>query len=55
MPTAADLERALRSVDGAVKAIATRTKAATDSALAITVQAPTFKKVRIADNPPPER
>jgi tetratricopeptide (TPR) repeat protein len=55
VPTAADLERALRSVDGAVKSIATRTKAAADSALAIRVQAPTFKKIRIADNPTPER
>jgi len=55
VPTTADLERALRSVDGAVKSIATRTKAAADSALAIQVQAPTFKKIRIADNPPPER
>jgi len=55
VPTSPDLERALRTVDGAVKSIATRAKAAADSALAITVQAPTFKKVRIADNPPPER
>jgi len=55
VPTAADLERALRSVDGAVRSIATRTKAAADSAMSLTVQAPTFKKVKIADNPPPER
>ena len=55
LPSAADLERAFRSVDGAVKSIATRTKAAADSALTLRVQAPTFKKVRIADNPPPER
>jgi tetratricopeptide (TPR) repeat protein len=55
IPTAADLERALRSVDGAVKSIATRTKAEADSALALRVQAPTFKKIRIADNPTPER
>jgi len=54
-PTTADLERALRSVDGAVRSIATRTKDAADSALALRVQAPTFKKMRIADNPPPER
>ena len=49
------LERAVRSVDGAVRSIATRTKAAADSAMSLTVQAPTFKKVKIADNPPPER
>jgi hypothetical protein len=55
VPTTDDLERALRSVDGAVKSIATRTKAAADSALALKVQAPTFKKIRIADNPPTER
>ena len=55
VPTTADLERALRSVDVAVKSIATRTKAAADSALALRVQAPTFKKIRIADNPPTER
>jgi tetratricopeptide (TPR) repeat protein len=55
VPTTADLERALRTVDGAVKSIATRTKAAADSALAIRVQPPTFKKMRIADNPTPER
>jgi hypothetical protein len=55
VPTAADLERAFRSVDGAVKSIATRTKAAADSALALRVQAPTFKKIRIADNPQTER
>jgi hypothetical protein len=60
VPTAAELERAFRSVDGAVKTIAAktidpRTKAATDSALAIRVQAPTFKKIKIADNTQPER
>ena len=55
VPTAAELERALRTVDGAVKTIAAKAKAATDSALAIRVQAPTFKKVRLADNPQPER
>ena len=55
VPTTADLERALRNVDGAVKSIAARTKAAADSALAIKMQAPTFKKVRVADNLLPER
>ena len=55
VPTTADLERAFRSVDGAVKSIATRTKAAADSVVALKVQTPTFKKVRIADNPPTER
>lgn len=55
VPTPADLERAVRSVDGAVRSIATRTKAAADSAVSLTVQAPTFKKIKIADNPPPER
>jgi hypothetical protein len=55
VPTAADLDRALKSVDGAVKAIEPRTKAAADSALAIKVQAPTFKKIKIAENTQPER
>ena len=55
VPTSADLERAVRSVDGAVRSIATRTKAAADSAVSLTIQAPTFKKIKIADNPPPER
>ena len=55
VPTSADLERAVRSVDGAVRSIATRTKAAADSAMSLTVQAPTFKKIKLADNPPPER
>lgn len=53
--TAAELDRAFKSVDGAVKAIEPRTKAATDSALAIRVQAPTFKKIKIAENTQPER
>jgi hypothetical protein len=44
-----DLEKTLRSVDNAVKAIDQRTKAVTDSATAIRLQAPTFKKVRMAD------
>jgi hypothetical protein len=49
IPSAADMERALRSVDGAVKAIDLRTKATTDSAMTLRVQAPTFKKVKVAD------
>ena len=49
VPAAADLERTLRGVDGALKAIDQRAKAVTDSASAIRVQAPTFKKSRIAD------
>ena len=55
LPSTADLERAVRSVDGALTSIATRTKAAADSVLALKVQAPTFKRIRIADNPPTER
>jgi len=49
IPSAADLERTLRSVDGAVKAIDQRTRAATDSASRLRLQTPTFKKVKVAD------
>jgi hypothetical protein len=49
VPSAADIERTLRGVDVAVKAVDLHTKAATDSALAIRVQAPTFKKTKLAD------
>ena len=49
IPSAADLERTLRSVDGAVKAIDLRTKAAADSASGLRLQPPTFKKVKVAD------
>ena len=52
VPSAADLEKTLKSVDVAVKSIDQRTKAAADSALAIRMQAPTFKKIRMADNQP---
>jgi len=45
----AEIERALRGVDFAVRSVDQRTRAATDSALAIRMQAPTFKKVRLAD------
>jgi tetratricopeptide (TPR) repeat protein len=48
-PSTIDLERTLRNVDVAVKAIDQRTKAATDSALAIKMQTPTFKKVKMSD------
>ena len=49
IPTAADMERTLKGLDGAVKAIDQRAKAAADSLTTIRVQAPTFKKVKIAD------
>jgi len=49
VPNAAEIERTLKSLDAASKVIDLRTKAATDSATAIRMQAPTFKKVRIAD------
>jgi hypothetical protein len=49
LPSAAEMERALRGVDNAVKAIDQKTRAVTDSATAIRLQAPTFKKVKIAD------
>jgi hypothetical protein len=52
VPSAADLEKTLKTVDVAVKSIDQRTKAAADSALAIRMQAPTFKKIRMADNQP---
>ena len=52
VPSAADLEKTLKSVDVAVKSIDQRTKAAADSALAIRMQAPTFKKIRMSDNQP---
>jgi hypothetical protein len=49
IPSAADIERTIRSVDGAVKAIDQRTKATTDSASALRLVAPTFKKMKVAD------
>ena len=49
VPSAGDMERTLRGLDGAVKAIDQRAKAAADSLTTIQVQAPTFKKVKIAD------
>ena len=55
VPSAAELEKTLKNVDGAVRAIDQRTKAATDSAFAIRLQAPTFKKTRMADTPQPQQ
>ena len=49
VPAAAEIEKTLRGLDVAVKAIDQRTKASTDSATAITVQAPTFRKSKVAD------
>jgi hypothetical protein len=49
VPTAADMERTLRGLDGAFKTIDQQTKAATDSLSTIRVQAPTFNKVKIAN------
>jgi tetratricopeptide (TPR) repeat protein len=48
-PSTVDLEKTLRNVDVAVKAIDQRTKAATDSAMSIKLQTPTFKKVKMSD------
>ena len=44
-----DLDRTLKGVDVAVRAIDQRTKAITDSASGIRLQAPTFKKVKLAE------
>lgn len=57
MPSSAAIERAMRSVDGAVKVIDQRTRAAADSASALRVQEPTFNKVRMSDavSRPPDR
>ena len=49
VPVAADIEKTLRGLDGAVKAIDQRAKASADSVSAISVQAPTFKKSKVAD------
>ena len=48
-PAPIDIEKTLRSLDAASKAIDQRTKAATDSATTIRLQAPTFQKVRMSD------
>lgn len=48
-PSSAELERTLRGLDGAVRAIDQRTKAATDSASALRLQTPTFKKEKLAE------
>ena len=44
-----DVDRTIKSVDGAVKAIDQRAKAAADSLGTIRLQAPTFNKTKIAD------
>lgn len=49
VPSAAELEKTLKSLDAATRAIDQRTKAVTDSANVIRLQTPTFKKVRMAD------
>jgi hypothetical protein len=50
LPSGAALERALRSVDGAVKVIDQRTRAATDSATGLRLETPTFNsKVRMSE------
>ena len=48
-PTAADMERTLRGLDGAVKTIDQRARATADSITTIRVQTPTFKPSKIAD------
>lgn len=48
-PVAADVEKALRGLDGAVKSIDVSTKAAADSVSSIRVQAPTFKKTKLSE------
>jgi tetratricopeptide (TPR) repeat protein len=49
VPSAAELARTLRGVDVAMKAVDQSTRAATDSASAIRLQAPVFKKVKVSD------
>ncbi len=50
LPSGAAIERALRSVDGAVKVIDERTRAAADSASALRLAAPTFNgKARMSE------
>jgi tetratricopeptide (TPR) repeat protein len=49
VPSAAELARTLRGVDIAMKAVDQSTRAATDSASAIRLQAPVFKKVKVSD------
>ena len=55
VPSSSELEKALKNVDVAVKALDQRTRAAADSALAIRGQDPTFKKGKMAEiQPRPE-
>ncbi|HEX6047824.1 MAG TPA: tetratricopeptide repeat protein [Gemmatimonadaceae bacterium] len=50
LPSGAALERALKSVDGAVKVIDQRTRAAADSASALRLETPTFNaKLRMSE------
>ena len=49
VPTAIDVDRAMKGLDGAVKAIDQRAKAAADSLGTIRLQTPTFNKTKIAD------
>ena len=49
VPSAADMERTLRGIEGTVKAIDQRVRAAADSVTTLRVQTPTFNKVKIAD------
>lgn len=49
IPTAAEMERTLRGLDGAMKAIDQRARATADSLTTLRVQAPTFNKTKIAD------
>jgi len=49
IPSGIDLEKTMRSVDIASKVIDQRTKAAADSATALRLQTPTFKKVKMAE------
>ena len=49
VPVAIDVDRTIKGLDNAVKAIDQRTKATADSLATIRMQAPTFSKTKIAD------
>jgi hypothetical protein len=49
IPASIDVDRTIKGLDGAVKAIDQRAKAAADSLSTIRLQAPTFSKTKIAD------
>lgn len=49
IPSSIDVDRTIKGLDGAVKAIDQRAKAAADSLSTIRLQAPTFNKTKIAD------